>query len=100
MPVRVDKILSAGLYTVDGEKVLDFTDTCCDEYSEILSIEDTPSYIRIDVPEEFSFNIEMRFKDRKNLEKIIYGWIAKGPIRKKVLEGLWKKYHSSLYKEK
>lgn len=86
MPFKIDRILSAGLYTPDGEKVLDLTNTWCDDSFETV---DAPNDFRINVPEEFSFNIKMSISALRSLNKLVYGWKAKGPIRRRVLRKLW-----------
>lgn len=85
MPIKIDRILSAGLYTIDGEKVLDLTDTEADQFYEN---EESQNNIKLIVP-DLSFNIKLSFGAIRRLNKVVYGWKAKGPIRRKLLRKLW-----------
>lgn len=86
LPIQINQILSAGLFTMDGEKVLDLTDTWCDDSFETV---DTPNDFRVYTHQEMNFYIEWGISTTRSLNKAAYGWKARGPIRKRVLRKLW-----------
>lgn len=87
MPFQIDKIISAGLFTQDGEKVLDLTNTVCDISCETTSCKSDRqlNLSSLDV----CLDIEWSIGAIKMLNKLAYGWKAKGPVRKIVLRKLW-----------
>ena len=49
-------------------------------------------------PKEYTATVHYPHNIRKVLNKIMYGWKAKGPIRKRVMERLWRrKYKEGRY---
>lgn len=88
MPIQIDKILSAGLFTMDGEKVLDLTNTWCDASFETVDV-DMSSDFMVHTPQKMSFYIECGISTTRSLNKAAYGWKTSGPIRKRVLRKLW-----------
>ena len=90
MPIQIDKILSAGLFTMDGEKVLDLTNTWCYDSFETVDVDATNNF-RMNIPDEMSFGIKWSIGAVRSLNKAAYGWKASGPIRKRILRRLWNK---------
>lgn len=93
MPFSVDKILSAGLFTIDGEKVLDLTNSACDIECGVDGCEENVPFVSF-TPLEFSANITMSGRSKRNIAKtLVYGWKARGPLRSRLLWRLLKKYY-------
>lgn len=89
-PYQIDKIISAGLYTLDGEKVLDLTNMWCDDSYESTGADpvDSNVFAEMNKDMEMSFKLKSCFLSR-NFDQILYGWKAKGPVRKRVLNRLF-----------
>jgi hypothetical protein len=87
VPFQIDKIISAGLFTKDGEKVLDLTNTVCDISCETIPCQ---SDRQLNLPSlDVCLDIEWSIGAIKRLNNLAYGWKAKGPVRKRLLRRLW-----------
>lgn len=73
---------------MDGDKVLDLTNTWCDDSFETVDT-GASSDFRVFIPQKMSFSMKLGISAVKSLTKAAYGWKAKGPIRKKILHKLW-----------
>ena len=92
MPIKIDNIISAGLFTIDGEKVMDLTNSFVDTFSEDdMSVSESEAYLsKLPAYEtEYTFTCKYWPSAYRILNKLSYGWRAKGPIRKRLLRRLW-----------
>lgn len=90
MPISESMLNGLFLGTDDGQvpfmKVPEFTFTRNDPIENegtlyVPSFRDAPEYC-------VEVNVSMRM--RRTFERIVYGWKARGPIRKRVLHKLWR----------
>ena len=94
----IDKIINAGLYTMDGEKVLDLTDSAFTIDADIDSGADNGVDEIIQRFNSFfhyynckyTFILTLAHNESKTYDRIIYGWESKAPIRKRLIEKMYK----------
>lgn len=91
---KISRILEAGLYTMDGEKVLDLS-----------NLEEFEPYDEIcydNCMKTYDFHTEMRgtlVRDKlpghckQKWKRIVYGWTAKGPVRQKGIKRAYELMH-------
>ena len=89
MPIQIDKILSAGLFTIDGEKVMDLTGAF--DFTSIEPEAETEILCPMKIRNDMVYTFTLYGRSKRNANRLGYGWIAKGPIRKKVLWKEWNK---------
>lgn len=87
--------LSDGMLSINGKDFFKFSEVHEFKPDEYIVTEDISNENSIDLhPMEFSCSFKVDFNNRfmKNLDRLlIYGWKARGPIRKKLYEKLRKK---------
>ena len=82
---KINRILDAGLYTMDGEKVLDLSGLeTIETYDPSLEKCDEKCMNHI-----YSSGISASFTvssvDMKKWTRLAFGWAAKGPVRKRAI---------------
>ena len=92
MPIKIDKILSAGLYTVDGEKIMDLSSAGdIETFSTDESIVDE-NVTKMILGDNLSFECKFSYMSRRILNMISYNWRAKGPVRKRLIRRILNVY--------
>ena len=90
---EIDRILDAGLYTMDGEKVLDLSglETIETYDSDLEKCEE--KCINSFYPSRISARFTVTSVNIKKWIRLAYGWAARGPIRKRAILRAYRQFY-------